>query len=232
MKTKVQKGEELKKAKALLDKSHALIFADFTKITAEDVRKLRIELKKSGANFLVIKKRLLGLLLKEKGIEGVNLNQFKTSVGTIFAEENMEGAAGPAFKFFSTLAVLEGGAKDMWIKHLLSGYDLKSNTIVDSAQIIYIGKLPSREVLLGQLLGMLSAPIRSFLYVLDQKAKQGGGGSTKQSEAAAEAPAAEKVAVAAPAASEAAAPAGDSNSSDTKSDTDNPEQKVELTQAQ
>ena len=197
MKTKVQKGEELKKAKALLEKSHALIFADFSKITAEDVRKLRIELKKSGANFLVIKKRLLGLLLKEKGITDVNLNQFKTSVGTIFAEENIEGAAGLAYKFFSTLAVLDGGAKDMWIKHLLGGYDVKSGALVDSAQIIYIGKLPPREVLLGQLLGMLSAPIRSFLYILDQKAKAGGGSA--KSEAA----------------------------SDTPADNSNPEQKVE-----
>ena len=59
MKTKVQKTEELTRAKALLEKSRALIFADFSKITAEDTRKLRTELKKSGANFLVIKKRLL-----------------------------------------------------------------------------------------------------------------------------------------------------------------------------
>jgi len=65
--TKAQKQEELKRAKVLLDKSQALIFTDFTKIPAESIRKLRIDLKNSGANFLVIKKRLLGLLLKEKG---------------------------------------------------------------------------------------------------------------------------------------------------------------------
>ena len=171
MKTRAQKSEELKKAKVLLEKSQALIFADFTKVTAEDVRKLRTELKQSGANFLVIKKRLLEILLKEKGIDA-NLKQFKTSVGTIFAEGDMEKAAGPAYKFFSTMAVPEGGAKDLWVKHLLGGYDMKPGTLVPAEQIIYIGKLPPREVLLGQLLGMLAAPIRSFLYVLDQKAKQ------------------------------------------------------------
>lgn len=173
MKTKAQKGEELKKAKELLEKSQALIFADFSKITAEDTRKLRMELAKSGAKFLVIKKRLLGLLLKEKGIDA-DLKQFKLSVGTIFSEGNMEQAAEPAYKFFSTMAVPDGAAKDIWVKHLLAGYDVKSAALVDAQQIIYIGKLPPREVLLGQLLGMLSAPIRSFLYVLDQKAKTGG----------------------------------------------------------
>ena len=34
-----------------------------------------------------------------------------------------------------------------------------------------IGKLPSREVLLAQVAGMLAAPIKMFLYVLNEKAK-------------------------------------------------------------
>jgi large subunit ribosomal protein L10 len=172
MKTRAQKSEELKRAKELLGKSRALIFADFTKITAEDTRRLRGELRKTGASFLVIKKRLLGLLLKEKGID-TDLKQFKMSVGTIFAEGDIEKAAGPAYQFFSKLDVPEGAAKDVWVKHLLGGYDMKASAGVDAQQIIYIGKLPPREVLLAQLLGMLTAPIRSFMYVLDQKAKQG-----------------------------------------------------------
>jgi len=170
MKTKAQKGEELKKAKALLDKSQALIFADFTKITAENLRKLRNELKKSDAHFLVIKKRLLAIILKERGID-MNLSQFKVSVGTIFSKSDSEKIAGPAFKFFSGLEVPEGGDKTMWTKKILSGYDLKGNVPMTAEQIVYIGKLPPREVVLAQLLGMLASPIRSFMYLLDQKSK-------------------------------------------------------------
>jgi large subunit ribosomal protein L10 len=174
MKTKIQKNEELKKAKTLLDKSQALIFADFTKITAENMRKFRRELAKSSAHFLVIKKRLLGILLKEKGIDA-DLKQFKVSVGTIFSEGDIEKIAGPAFTFFSKLEVPEGGDKGMWVKHILSGHDLKKSVPLDAAQVVYIGKLPPREVLLAQLLGTLAGPIRSFLYLLDQKAKVGSG---------------------------------------------------------
>ncbi|MGC9599265.1 MAG: 50S ribosomal protein L10 [Minisyncoccia bacterium] len=173
MKTKAQKTEELKKAKALLLKSRALIFADFTKISAEDVRKFRAELKKIGANFLVIKKRLLALLLKERGID-VNLKQFKISVGTIFSEKGIDMVAGPAFRFFSGLEVPEGGDKQIWVKHMLGGYDVTGNLPIDAAQVVFIGKLPPREVLLAQLLGMLASPIRSFMYLLDQKAKRSG----------------------------------------------------------
>ena len=173
MKTKAQKSEEMKKAKELLDKSESLIFTDFTKVTAEDVRKLRKELKKSGANFLVIKKRLLALLLKERGIDA-NLGRFKVSVGTVFAEGGADVAAGPTYRFFSGLEVPEGGAKDMWTNKILGGYDLAGNAPIEGAQMIAIGKLPPREVLLSQLLGVMAGPVRAFLYILSEKAKQGG----------------------------------------------------------
>ncbi len=171
MKTKAQKGEELAHARELLAKSKGLIFADFTKVTAEDTRKLRRELLPVGAKFLVIKKRLLKIALKEKGIEA-NLEPYKTSIGTVFSENDLEAAAGPVYRFFKGLEVPEGQPKDTWTKHLVGGYDARTNVVVDSAQVIMIGNLPPREVLLAQLLGMLAAPIRSFLYVLDQKSKQ------------------------------------------------------------
>jgi large subunit ribosomal protein L10 len=171
MKTRAQKGEELEKAKALLAKSQSLIFADFTKVTAEDTRKLRMELKKNGANFLVIKKRLLGIALKERGID-VDLKQFKVSIGTIFAEGGSDTIAGPAYKFFSGLEVPEGMAKDVWIKKILAGYEIKTSMMLEGSQIIKIGTLPPREVLLAQLLGVLAGPIRSFMYLLDEKAKR------------------------------------------------------------
>lgn len=207
MKTRAEKEQELAYARELFDRSQALIFADFTKITAENLRKLRIELKKSGANFLVIKKRILSILLKEKGVD-VDLKLFKTSVGTIFSEVDSERIAGPAFKFFSGMEVAEGEAKDVWIKKILVGYDIKSGTAMDAQQVIYIGKLPPREVVLAQFLGMLAAPIRSFLYILSERSKMGGGAQ----------PVAQSPEPAAPVAPEA--------------DTESPEQKVELTQAQ
>ena len=171
MKTKVQKQEELDEARKLLEKSHALVFTDFTKVSAEDIRRFRRDLGKVDADFLVIKKRLLSILLKEKKID-VDLTKFKISVGTIFSRGDIEKISGPAFTFFSKLEVPEGGAKDVWVKHLLGGYDIAKKEPFDGAQMIYIGKLPPREVILSQLLGILSAPIRSFLYVLDQKSKQ------------------------------------------------------------
>jgi large subunit ribosomal protein L10 len=171
MKTKTQKQEELKNARELLKKSRLLIFADFTKISSENLRQLRRELKNLGSRFVVIKKRLLDLLLKENGI-GFDARQFKSSVGAIFSEQDAEKISGPVFKFFSALEIPEGGDKNFWLNHILGGYDARNKNIIESSEIIALGQLPPREVLLGQIIGILSAPIRSFLYVLSERSKK------------------------------------------------------------
>ena len=171
MKTKLQKSEELKKGKELFKKSGVLIFSDFTALSAENMRKLRKELKAVGAELLVIKKRLLQLILKEGGVD-FDLKQFKASVGTVFSPGDAEKVSGPVYTFFSKLNVPDGKEKDMWTAHILGGYDVKAKTPIEAQQIIFIGKLPPREVLLSQLLGLLAAPLRSFMYLLQEKSER------------------------------------------------------------
>lgn len=171
MKTKIQKTKELKKGKDFLEKSKVLVFIDFTDIAAEDLRRLRGELKKADANFLVIKKRLLNLLTKEKGID-FDIKQFKLSLGTVFSKSDTEKMCGTIYKFFSSFEIPDGKEKNLWIKHILGGYDLQNKNLIDAAQIVLIGKLPPREVLLGQLLGVFIAPVRSFLYLLSERSKK------------------------------------------------------------
>jgi len=162
MKTKSQKQEELKQGKELLSGSQFLMFADFTKVAAEDVRRLRRELSEIGAKFFVIKKRLLNLMLKEKGID-FDARSSKMSVGTVFAQD-VEKSAGSLFKFFKALGVEK--------EKILGGYDVKFAKTLDANTVRMIGQLPSREVLLAQLAGTIAAPIRAFLYVLQEKSKQ------------------------------------------------------------
>ncbi len=166
MKTKAQKNEELDKGRKLMAKSQSVLLIDFSKVQTKDLRNLRQELKKNGNPMLVIKKRLLGVLLKEQGIE-LPGKDFKAPVGAIFAS-NMEQAASSAYKFFSAL---EKEKKIEGVK-LLAGFDLSAKALIPQKDVVFIGQLPPREILLAQLLGMLAAPIRSFLYVLDQKSKQ------------------------------------------------------------
>ena len=163
MKTKQQKSAEIERAGELLQGSKVLLYTDFSKISTEEVRKLRRDILAADGRLLVMKKRLLGVLMKREGHE-FNSKSFPGPVGTVFSKNALDKIAGPIFKFFKELK-LEG-------EKILGGYDLETKSVLSASQVIAIGQLPPREVLLGQLVGLLSSPIRSFLFVLDQKSKK------------------------------------------------------------
>ena len=166
MKTKAQKQEELKEGEELFSKAQAVLLVDFSKVRTADLRNLRTQLKADGSRLLVLKKRLLGIILKKHKLEFEN-GDFKTSVGTVFAS-NLEQASSSVYKFFNGLLK----EKKIDKPKILGGFDLVTKMPMDAARVTMIGALPPREALLGQLLGMIAAPVRSLLYVLDQKAKQ------------------------------------------------------------
>jgi large subunit ribosomal protein L10 len=165
MKTKAQKSEELKKGAELLDKSAAVIFVDFANVKTADMKTLRRDLKKAGSPLFIMKKRILALMMKQKGMELGEMP--KTSVGAVFASD-LESVSSSVYKFFKQL---ETDKKVEGLK-IVGGYDVKNNRPLLKNEMVAIGSLPPREVLLAQLLGMMAAPIRSFLYVLDQKSKK------------------------------------------------------------
>ena len=171
MKTKVQKREEIEKAGKMLKANNAMVFVNFTKVPTEDVRKLRREISATGGSTIVIKKRLLNVLLKEEGID-MDVRQYDSSVGTIFSSKGMEEASSPIFKFFNGLGGADKEAKVAAMKKILGGYDLSSKQVVDAKTVVYYGQLPPREVALAQVLGMLVAPIRGFMHILNEKSKQ------------------------------------------------------------
>jgi ribosomal protein L10 len=171
MKTKVQKREEINKAEKMLQGSNAMVFVNFNKVSAEDVRKLRRQVSASGGSTVVIKKRLLNVLFKEKGID-MDVRQYDSSVGAIFSPNSMEDASSPVYKFFAELGGTDKEAKAEAMKKILGGYDLSSKIAVDSKTVIYYGQLPPREVALTMVLGMLVAPLRGFMHVVNEKSKQ------------------------------------------------------------
>jgi large subunit ribosomal protein L10 len=163
MKTKAQKQDAIKEAGTLIEKSTALVFTDFAGVTVEDTKKLRRALREIGAKMFVLKKRLLGVAMKEKGHE-FDPKAFSGAVGAVFAPEGIEGASGIIVKFFKE--------RKMEKTKVLGGYDVAAKQPLDQATVLMIGSLPTREVLLGQLLGMLTAPVRQFLFILKQKSEQ------------------------------------------------------------
>jgi len=156
MLNKEQKRLVVDKEAARLKDSRSIVFIDFTGVKAGDLNSFRRDVRDVG-NISVIKKRLLRVAFEKTGID-FNPEIFESQLGTIFSPEEMYTVAASAYKFKEA--------------KILGGYDLVAKKFVPAEEVIMLGKLPSREVLLSQVVGMVASPIRSFLFVLNERSKQ------------------------------------------------------------
>ena len=161
-KTKSQKIEIVNKSKEAVEKSDTLILADFTGLSANAINSLRKSLKETGMRFEVIKKRLLRRVFEEKGI-ALNPKELQGQTGVVFSSKDIADTARTVYKFQKT-------NKDHF--KMLAGVELEGKKVYVSDEIEQIGKLPSREVLLGQLVSMIAYPLKSFMWVISEKSKQ------------------------------------------------------------
>ena len=163
MKTKEQKKQAIGDAQKLIDESRNLFFVDFTGTGVEDMKVLRRSLKDFGAKTKVIKKKLLRVALEKEKVD-FNPEQFDEQLATIFFSKDISEVAGPIYKFYKD--------KEKKGFKILGAYDLVNKNFLDEAMVKRIGQLPSREILLAQLVGMLSMPVKMFMNVLDKRSQK------------------------------------------------------------
>jgi large subunit ribosomal protein L10 len=161
MKTKAQKKVQIESGVKGIAKSETLVLADFTGVPTADLNAFRKTLRTMGAAFTVVKKRLFKLMLQEGGIE-FDPKTLAGQLGVVFSPKDLMETAGATYRF----------SKGKETFKILGGFDLKEKKFVEGADVIRYGALPSREVLLGQLVGMLTVPIRQFMTVLNERAKK------------------------------------------------------------
>lgn len=167
MLTKQQKIKSVEEAEKILEQNKNLVFVDFSGTKVEDLRKLKRTLRELGVQLNVIKKKLLRIAFQNKKID-FNPEQFESQVGVISTVKDISEVSGPVYKFFSALGGKEVEKKGFKI---LGAYDLSEKKFSGAEIVKKIGQLPPREILLAQLVGMLSAPIRMFMYVINEKGR-------------------------------------------------------------
>ncbi len=164
MKTKAQKKQEIEDGVVLAKDATSLVFIDFAKTPVKNITELKNEVRTIGGTYRVIKKRLLQRAFTEEGVS-VDTKQFGGQLATVFSPKDISEVGGVVYRF------AKGFGKDSEFK-ILGGYDVKLKTYFSDGEMKRIGQLPSRDILLAQLLGMLQAPVKSLVYTLDQIAKK------------------------------------------------------------
>ena len=165
MLTKAQKTKVISDTASYIKDSKNLVFADFSTVGTKDINKLKQELKKSGSKFRIAKKTLLKLALKNSGMDFDPL-QFKAQVGVIYMKQDLSSVAAPIYKFSKDLT------KEKKNFQILGNYDLENKVFMTADEFTVIAKLPTKEVLLAQVVGAMAGTIRAFMYIVDQLSKK------------------------------------------------------------
>lgn len=147
---KVKRVDELKER---LARSGLIVLTDFSGLAVESITKLRAKLKAVGGEYYVAKNTLIRLAVKDTPAEAVG--------------EHLMGPNGMALAYDDVAALaktLNEFAKES--KKLVIKAGLLDGEVLGQEDIKRLADLPSREVLLAQLLGALNAVPTSFVSVL------------------------------------------------------------------
>ena len=122
-------------------------------MTVENDTKMRAEFRKNGAEYRVYKNRLVLRALNELGYTG--------------CESYLEGTNALAFGYEDELAPAKivVNSKNEKCEFPIK-FGIYNNKVVDANQIKALASIPTREVLLAQLVGMLSSPMRGLAVCL------------------------------------------------------------------
>lgn len=164
MKTFTTKKKNLGKIKEKAEKSKVVIFTSFARsgekgLGVAEMTKLRRELRKLNSEFVVDKKTITQKALRDAKID-LTTEELNGSIGTVFVY------ADPMDVFKAIYGFAKTNPSLMYLGGLMDGKK------ITQAEITALAKLPGREVLLGQIVGMMTYPIRSFMAVVDQISKK------------------------------------------------------------
>lgn len=139
-----------------IKESQAVFAVDYRGITVAQVAELRGKLRDSDATFRVVKNTLT-----ERAADAADAEALKSILEGPTALTFVRGDAAGAAKAIADFQKATGGELLPFKGGLMNGDAL------DAAQITAISKLPSRQVLYGQLVGIVASPITGLARSLN-----------------------------------------------------------------
>lgn len=168
-----QKKQVVKEIKEKLDAAQSVVITEYRGLTVAQVTALRSKLKEAGVEFKVYKNTMVKLAADEAGITGLD-TYLQGPTAWAFSMQDPVSAAKVLLNFSRTndKLVIKGG--------------IIESQAFEASRVKALADLPSREVLLSQVLGalqgplvgmanVLQGPIRKFGYALEAVRKQQAG---------------------------------------------------------
>jgi large subunit ribosomal protein L10 len=187
-----QKEQVVEELTARLKAAETLLVADYRGLTMPQIDDLRTRLLESGARFTVVKNTLTRRAAEAAGTEALlTLLDGPSAIAFLEADGDMVAAA----------KALADAARETNVLEIRGG--IMQGRAVTAAEVETLAKLPPAEVLRGQVLGaivapvtalagLLNAPLQNLRGLIDARIEQLGGEEAAAPEPEAEATPAEE----------------------------------------
>ena len=144
----------------------SVVLVNYKGINVDQDTRMRKELREAGVVYKVYKNTMMNFAFKGTPCEELCQHLEGTNALAVSADD----ATAPA-------RILAKYAKEVPTLELVAG--AVEDAYYDKAGIEAVSKVPSREELLGKLLGSIQSPITNFARVLNQIAEQQGGAAAE-----------------------------------------------------
>lgn len=156
--TKARKLEILSTLEAHIKDAQAIAFTSNQKLTVLDVSKMKNDLRNENAVYMVAKKTLICLAMKNVLGAEIDINTLPGAVAILIAKGDKVAPLGIVNKYAQELR------KEEKIK-FVGGYI--DGRVLGAAETAKLASLPSREVLLAKLLGSMMSPLSALARFFD-----------------------------------------------------------------
>lgn len=170
-----QKAHAIDALAERLDRAQLAVLTDYRGLKVADLQGFRTALRPHGAELVVAKNTLTRIAAEKVGISGLT-PLLDGPLAIVFVDGDVVGASKAVSDFVRTSRILtvKGG--------------VLNKQVVTAADVDALATMPSREVLLAKVLGLmvspmartvgvLSGPSRSLAYVLQARVDSMGGGA-------------------------------------------------------
>ena len=149
-----EKARSIEQAKEWYSKASGVVFADYRGLSNKEMQNIRTQLRKKGGELHVIKNTLFRIAAGKDAVDlPAEYHNGTTAFAFIFENEPECAKTLLEFAKSSKKLVVKGG--------LFAG---KSYT---SKQVETLSELPPREVLISQVIGVISAPLSNLVGTVE-----------------------------------------------------------------
>ncbi len=152
---KQQRFEQVARYKEMLADTQAVFICEYRGLTVEQMTEVRSKVREAGGEMKVARNTLMRIALADQGLPAPEELTVGPNVYTLATDD--AAAVAKALRDFAK----EKGNEKLIIKGGVLG-----SQVLDAEAVTALADLPPREVMLGQVVGTIAAPLRGLVTVL------------------------------------------------------------------